>query len=119
MTTENDTPSSRAHFVQCRLPADLYEWMRLRAFLTHRSMNSVALAAMGDYRAAIDAGQAKPDKSQAESAGVTKYNVRVDDDLYEWLRTTAFYAHLSINTLVVTSLDRYHAAHKDENPAAV
>jgi len=111
---ERQTPHTR--FIQCRLPADLYEWMRLRGFLLRKSMNSIVLSAVGEYREAIESGQATPSADQRGTSGDTvKYNVRVDDDLYEWLRTTAFYARLSINTLVATSLVRYHAAHEHEN----
>jgi hypothetical protein len=39
--------------------------------------------------------------------------VRVDEDLYEWLRTTAFFARVSINTLLIAALVRFRAAHQD------
>ncbi len=42
---------------------------------------------------------------------LVKYNVRVGDDLHEWLRTTAFHARTSINALVVAALTRAHAVH--------
>ena len=44
---------------------------------------------------------------------MVKYNVRVDNNLYEWLRTTAFYARVSINALLVAALIRYHDSHQD------
>jgi len=118
MMAERQTPHTR--FIQCRLPAELYEWMRLRGFLLRKSMNSIVLTAVSEYRETIESGQVAPSADQRGASGDTvKYNVRVDDDLYEWLRTTAFYACLSINTLVATSLVRYHAAHENERPGAV
>ncbi len=94
-----------SRFIQCRVPTALYEWMRLQGFLTRRSMNSVALAAVVAYRAEVEAGRSAPERGD-----VVKYNVRVGDELHEWLRTTAFYARTSINALIVAALTRAHAA---------
>ena len=108
----------RMRFIQSRLPTGLYEWLRLRAFLLRQSMNSIVLESVSAYRAAVEAGEVTPAKeSGAEHDTVVKYNVRVDDDLYEWLRTTAFYARVSINTLLIASLVRFRAAHQDDMPA--
>jgi hypothetical protein len=108
----------RMRFIQSRLPTGLYEWLRLRAFLLRQSMNSIVLESVVAYRAAVEAGEVTPTKeSGAEHDTVVKYNVRVDDDLYEWLRTTAFYARVSINTLLITALVRFRAAHQDDMPA--
>ena len=108
----------RMRFIQSRLPTGLYEWLRLRAFLLRQSMNSIVLESVSAYRAAVEAGEVTPSKeSGAEHDTVVKYNVRVDDDLYEWLRTTAFYARVSINTLLIAALVRFRAAHQDDMPA--
>lgn len=101
-------------FIQSRLPTSIYEWLRLRGFLLRQSMNSIVLEAAGEYRAAIDAGRIVPSKdSGAEPDTVVKYNVRVEDELYEWLRTTAFYARVSINSLLVAALVLYREAHQE------
>jgi hypothetical protein len=104
----------RMRFIQSRLPTGLYEWLRLRAFLLRQSMNSIVLEAAEDYRRAVDAGEVSPSKETgAEPDAVVKYNVRVEDELYEWLRTTAFYARVSINSLLIAALVRFRAAHQD------
>ncbi len=105
-------------FIQSRLPSDMYEWLRLRGFLSRRSMNSIVLEAVSEYRTAIDGGQATLTKEHVGRDAIVKYNVRVDDDLYEWLRTTAFYARLSINVLFVAALLRYREQHQEEAPAS-
>lgn len=99
-----------SRFIQCRVPTALYEWMRLQGFLTRRSMNSVALAAVVAYRAEVEAARIAPERGAPERGDVVKYNVRVGDELHEWLRTTAFYARTSINALIVAALTRAHAA---------
>jgi len=105
-----DISSAASHFIQCRVPTELYEWMRLQRFLTRRSMNSIALAAVAAYRAEVEAARIAPERGAPERAEIVKYNVRVDDDLHAWLRTTAFYARTSINALAVAALARAHAA---------
>lgn len=107
---------SHGHFIQCRVPTDLYEWMRLQGFLTRHSMNSIALASINAYRAAVEAGGVAPERGTREGDEATKYNVRVGDELYEWLRATAFHARTSINALLVAALARAHAAQTDETP---
>ena len=110
----------RMRFIQSRLPTGVYEWLRLRAFLLRQSMNSIVLEAVGAYRVAVEAGEVTPSKeSGAEHDTAVKYNVRVDDDLYEWLRTTAFYARVSINILLIAALVRFRAAHQDDTPGAM
>lgn len=113
----SDKKSGRMRFIQSRLPTELYEWLRLRGFLLRRSMNSIVLEAIDEYRAAIGAGTTAPSKDGGAREETIKYNVRVDDELYEWLRTHAFYARLSINVLFVSALVHYCAAHPD-TPAA-
>ncbi len=105
-------------FIQSRLPTDLYEWLRLRGFLLRQSMNSVVLEAIGEYRDAVEAGQAAPSKDGLGHEETIKYNVRVDDNLYEWLRTTAFYARISINVLFVRALMLYRERRPDTPAAA-
>jgi len=110
---ESDKKSGRMRFIQSRLPTELYEWLRLRGFLLRRSMNSIVLEAITEYRRAVDAGDVTPSKDGIARDETIKYNVRVDDDLYEWLRTNAFYARLSINVIFVSALVRYRDAHPD------
>ncbi len=102
--------SAPSRFIQCRIPAALYEWMRLQGFLTRRSMNSIALGTVVAYRAEVEAGRIVPERGAPEHGEVVKYNVRVDDELHEWLRTTAFYARTSINALGVAALARAQEA---------
>ena len=106
-------PDARMRFIQTRLPTDSYEWLRLRGFLLRQSMNSIVLEAVEGYRRAVDAGHIRPSKEGLDYDSVVKYNVRVDNDLYEWLRTTAFYARVSINALIVAALLLYQESHQD------
>ncbi len=110
---EGEKKPGRMRFIQSRLPTDLYEWLRLRGFLMRRSMNSVVLEAIADYRVAVDAREVAPTKDGITRDDTVKYNVRVDDDLYEWLRTNAFYARISINAIFVSALVRYRDVHPD------
>jgi len=110
---EGEKKSGRMRFIQSRLPTDLYEWLRLRGFLMRRSMNSIVLEAIADYRVAVDAREVVPAKDGITRDDTVKYNVRVDDDLYEWLRTNAFYARISINAIFVSALVRYRDVHPD------
>ncbi len=100
---------ARAHLLQCRLPPHLYEWLRLQAFQTRRPMNSIVLAAVGAYRAEREAGRTTREGRGAGGGATTPYNVRLDDERYEWLRTTAVATRSSINALVVAALARAHA----------
>ena len=98
-----------SRFIQCRVPTALYEWMRLQGFLTRRSMSSVTRTAIAAYRAEVEAGRSPPERAAPERGDVVKYTVRVDDELHEWLRTTAFYARTSINVLAGAALAHAHA----------
>ena len=111
--SEGAKKSGRMRFIQSRLPTELYEWLRLRGFLLRRSMNSIVLDAIDEYRIAVAANEVAPSKDGVAREETIKYNVRVDDDLYEWLRTNAFYARLSINIIFVAALIRYRNAHPD------
>ena len=108
------TQMAPARFIQCRIPTELYEWMRLQGFLTRRSMNSIALGAVETYRAEVEAGRSAPERGRPAPDAAVKYNVRVGDPLYEWLRTTAFHTRTSINALVGAALAQSHAAHDGE-----
>jgi len=113
-TTTRDRPHTS--FIQCRLPANLYEWMRLQGFLSRRSMNSIAVASIDDYRAEVETGRIAPERGAHGGGEMVKYNVQVKDDLHEWLRTTAFYARTSINALLIAALTRARAAQTDGTP---
>src|SRR2546423_1093310 len=106
-------PEGRMRFIQSRLPTDLYEWLRLRAFLLRQSMNSIVLEARADYRSVGGAGEVTPTKGGPERDAIVKYNVRVEEGLYEWLRNTAFFARVSINTRLIAALVRFREAHQD------
>ncbi len=108
----------RGRFIQCRLPADLYEWMRLRGFLSRRSMNSIVLESVAAYRANLDATGGAPGQATLDGGPQVKYNVRLDNDTYEWLRTTAFYARVSINSMICAALAQEHAAQAGPAKAA-
>jgi len=102
-------------FIQCRLPVDQYEWLRYRAFRQRSSMNSIVLRAVGSLQETSD-DAATPlalaagshALSGAKSAGV-KFNVRLPDDTYEWLRAKAFYSRGSINQLMIMAIARLSA----------
>jgi len=51
------------HYLQARLPADLYEWLRLRSFLTRQSMNSLVVEALKDYRHTAEATPVSPNEN--------------------------------------------------------
>lgn len=110
MEKDNET---HMRFIQSRLPTDSYEWLRLRGFLLRQSMNSIVLEAVAAYRAGVEAGEIRPSKEGLDYDSVVKYNVRVDEELYEWLRTTAFYARVSINALLVAALMLYQQSHPE------
>jgi len=99
------------HILQCRLPPHLYEWLRLQAFQTRHPMNSIVLAAVGAYRAEREAGRTTWEGRVTGGGATAPYNVRLDDERYEWLRTTAFATRSSINALVVAALARAQADH--------
>ncbi len=62
------------------------------------------------YRAEVDAGRTTVKGRVSRNGEIAVYNIRLDDDSYEWLRRTAFEARTSINALVVAALARAHAA---------
>ncbi len=95
-------------FMQCRLPAAQYEWLRYRAFVDRRSMNSMVLAAIRALR------EMSPDvttplalKPTGAAAGSVKFNVHLTDEMYEWLRTKAFNCRGSINQMLIKALVDY------------
>ncbi len=93
-----------SRFIQCCVPTELYEWLRLQGFLTRRGMSSVARTAIAAYRAEVEAGRIAPERGMPVRGDVVKYTVRVDDELHAWLRTTAFYARTSITVLAGAAL---------------
>jgi len=78
-------------------------------------MNSITVEAVRVSRAEMEASHtAPPGRLSTTGVGETKvYNIRLDDDLYEELRTAVFYAHSSFNALVVAALTRAQADHTD------
>jgi|SRR5579871_4932241 len=99
-------------FMQCRLPVAHYEWLRYRAFLNRTSMNSIVLQAVADLQ------EEHPDVEEPMSLKVTggtsggvKFNVRLTDTVYEWLRTKAFVSRGSINQLLIIALADYRQRH--------
>ncbi len=67
------------------------------------------------YRAEMEASHtAPPGRLSSVGGGETMlYNIRLDNDLYEELRTAVFYAHSSFNALVIAALTRAQADHTD------
>ena len=114
---EGDGP--HAHLIQCRLPLALYEWLRLKAFQTRRSMNSITVEAVRVSRVEMEASHtALPGRLSSVGGGEAKvYSIRLDDDLYEELRTAVFYAHSSFNALVVAALTRAQDAQAEGTTA--
>ena len=115
MIRENGEPADQSQvagtrFMQCRLPVALYEWLRLRAFVGRTSMNSIVLDAIEEMKAASEAAPPPPpaprEKQGGTSAGI-KFNVRLTEATYEWLRTRAFHSRGSINQLLIGALDGY------------
>src|SRR2546421_12938979 len=92
-------PEVRMRFIQSRLPTELYEWLRLRAFLLRQSMNSIVLEAVADYRTAVEAGEGTPAQGAPERDAIGKYKWRGGRELYAWLRTNALFARRSLHTL--------------------
>ncbi len=101
---------TRGRYTLCRLPVAVYEWLRLTAFHERRSMQSIAVEAITAYRVEWETSHAMREGLPREGGAAVKYLLRLDDDLYEWLRTTAFHARTSINALIVAALTRAHAA---------
>ncbi len=107
---------ARSRFIQCRLPTELYEWLRTTAFLTRRSMTGIVRETVAAYRTEVEGGRIVPERSVLEDGAQVKSSVRLDDEVYEWLRTTAFHTRTSINVLVVAALTRAHAAQTEGVP---
>jgi hypothetical protein len=53
---------AHSHYFQARLPADLYEWLRLHSFLTQQSMNSLVIKALKNYRHTAEVTQISSNK---------------------------------------------------------
>ncbi len=79
-------------------------------------MTSVALAAITAYRAEVEGGHITRERLPRVGGETTVYSIQLDDDRYEWLRTTAFQARTSMNALVVAALTRAHAAQTEGAP---
>jgi predicted HicB family RNase H-like nuclease len=98
-----------ARFMQCRLPMEQYEWLRYGAFINRVSMNSIVLEAIDELRAEIKtkakAAQATP--GTGNSLEFKKFNVRLSEETYEWLRTAAFECRSSINQLLISAITSY------------
>lgn len=105
---EQQPQLSGTRFMQCRLPVALYEWLRLRAFVNRTSMNSIVLLAIQDLQAVVPDVEAPMTLPviQGTSGGV-KFNVRLNEAVYEWLRTKAFNSRGSINQLLIAALEAY------------
>lgn len=92
-------------FMQCRLPVAHYEWLRYRAFLNRTSMNSIVLQAIAELQESapdVEAPMTMPVTSG--TSGGVKFNVRLSEATYEWLRTKAFNSRGSINQLLIAAL---------------
>jgi len=74
-----------------------------------RALSSIVRAAVTAYRTEVEAGRIVPEHDAPECGEIVAYNVRVGDDLYQWLRVTAFDARTSINALGIAALARAHA----------
>src|SRR6185312_1838067 len=95
---------------QCRLPMEQYEWLRYGAFINRVSMNSIVLEAILELQAEIKT-KAKAALAAAPNAGsgmeFKKFNVRLSEETYEWLRTVAFECRSSINQLLIGAIASY------------
>jgi len=94
-------------FIQCRTSAARYEWLRLQGDL----MKTIVLEAVTAYRAEVDAHGGAPRPTTLDGGRQVTYNIRLDNDLYTWLRTTACDARVSINSLVCAALAYTSAGH--------
>ena len=110
---------ARPHFMQCRLPTALYEWLRMSAFQTRRSMTRIVREAVAAYRVEVEAGRIVPGPGRlARARGRPTYSLSLDAETHAWLRTTAFYAHTSLNALLVAALTRASGAQTEVVPGA-
>jgi hypothetical protein len=104
-TTEAPRRADGARFIQCRLPAAHYEWLRYRAFVDRCSMNSILLEAVTALQeASPDVTVSLPLTAAPTTAGSVKFNVHLAGFLYEWLRTKAFNSRGSINQVLIQAL---------------
>jgi len=104
-----------AYVLQCQLSVELYERLRRQSTQTGRSMNQIALTALTAYRTEVEAGHTTVGGPPRMGGATVKYNLYVGEadggiHLHDWLRTTAFHARTSINTLVVAALAHAPAA---------
>ncbi len=111
-----DRDGAREYALQCRMPTDVYEWIRLQRFLTRRSMRSIVREALASYRTEVEAGRLVPEPGRATMAETTTYTIRLSGESYEWLRITAFHTRCSINALLGDALIRFHAAQAEGTP---
>ncbi|HVA88501.1 MAG TPA: hypothetical protein VNL71_01530 [Chloroflexota bacterium] len=100
-------PVSNARFMQCRLPAEQYEWLRYRAFINRTSMNSIVLEAITDLQTEAKTNVPLTLLVTPGTSGGVKFNVRLSEETYEWLRTVAFDCRGSINQLLIGALAAY------------
>lgn len=98
---------SNARFMQCRLPAEQYEWLRYRAFINRTSMNSIVLEAISDLQTESKTSVPLTLLVTPGTSGGVKFNVRLTEETYEWLRTVAFDCRSSINQLLIGALANY------------
>ena len=95
-------------FMQCRLPVALYEWLRLCAFVGRTSMNSIVLQAITELQSeSPDVDAPLPLLVTQGTSGGVKFNVRLNESVYEWLRTKAFKSRGSINQLLIAALETH------------
>jgi len=99
--------ASSARFMQCRLPAEQYEWLRYRAFINRASMNSIVLEAITDLQTESKTSVPLTLLVTPGTSGGVKFNVRLSEETYEWLRTVAFDCRSSINQLLIGALANY------------
>jgi len=59
----------------------------------------------------VEAGHILPERRAATGGERTMYNIRLANDLYEWLRTTAFYQRTAMTAMIVAALTRAQANH--------
>lgn len=105
---EQEPHAGATRFMQCRLPVAHYEWLRYRAFLNRTSMNSIVLKAIAEMQEENpDVEAAMPLAVTAGTSGGVKFNVRLAESVYEWLRTKAFTSRGSINQLLIAALASY------------
>ncbi len=74
-------------------------------------MNSIAVEAVRAYGLEVEDGRFAPDHKVVVGGNKVLHPVRLDNDLYEWLRTTASHQRTSMTTLMVAAL--VHARRSD------